>query len=264
MLSNKEIEKIEEKYLSKFYHFLKFTEDEMLKGFETKEIIKDDWFEKYKTGISDFAVWAERIVYSLFNGKWIGQPNSSPVGSDLFFEVDDAYIHIDLKTVKASLTWKTNIGDYLNDIFVGNNQNSYNGKLDVNWVEKTYYNANLPYFYTLPDESSKVCLTYFVTILYDEDTLNILNINILNMPNGKLFDVYGKDVLKAGKVQTALTTEERKLFSQTVRYKWSKNIDFKLLDNKKRIKVVYFNEDMHTEYKRKLTLIKELYNDQNN
>ena|GEM_PF-2143097 len=84
------------------------------------------------------------------------------------------------------------------------------------------------------------------------------------MPNGKLFDVYGKDVLKAGKVQTALTTEERKLFSQTVRYKWSKNIDFKLLDNKKRIKVVYFNEDMHTEYKRKLTLIKELYNDQNN
>ncbi|WP_322935201.1 hypothetical protein RRG40_04520 [Mycoplasmopsis felis] len=85
----KKIEKLELKYLNKYYHFLKFAEDEMFEGFKTKEDIKDDWLGLYGTnegkGISDFSVGAERIIYSLLNGKGIGQPNSSPVGSDLFF-----------------------------------------------------------------------------------------------------------------------------------------------------------------------------------
>ena len=257
-----DIEKLESKYLEKFYHFLKFAEDEMLEGFDTKEKIKNDWFDKYKTGISDFAVGAERIVYALFNGKGIGQPNSSPVGSDLFFEVEDAYIHIDLKTVKASLKGKTNIGDYLNDIFVGNNQNSYNGKIDVGRIEKIYDKANLPHFYNLPNGKKKVCLTYFVTILYDEDSLSILNINLLCMPNGALFGEYGKGVLKAGKVQTGLSKKERKNHCKSVRYKWSDNLDFKLLENKKRIKIVYFDKGMDKKYLEKLSLIDDLYKNQ--
>lgn len=111
----KKIEKLELKYLNKYYHFLKFAEDEMFEGFKTKEDIKDDWLGLYGTNeakeISDFSVGAERIIYSLLNGKGIGQPNSSPVGSDLFFEVEDAYIHIDLKTVQEE-----NIGDFTTSI----------------------------------------------------------------------------------------------------------------------------------------------------
>ena len=42
-----EIEKIEHKYLNKYYHFLKFAEDEMFYGFKTKEKIKDDWWGHY-------------------------------------------------------------------------------------------------------------------------------------------------------------------------------------------------------------------------
>ena len=116
------IEKLELKYLEKYFHFLKFAEDELLLGFQTKYKIKDDWYSKWNPneegkGISDFATGAERIVYSLLNGKGIGQPNSSPIGADLFFEVPDAFIHIDLKTVQTR-----NIGDYTGSIFVGNNQ----------------------------------------------------------------------------------------------------------------------------------------------
>lgn len=33
------IEKLEHKYLNKYYHFLKFAEDEMFYGFRTKEAI---------------------------------------------------------------------------------------------------------------------------------------------------------------------------------------------------------------------------------
>lgn len=108
-----EIEKLEHTYLEEFFHFLKFVERRMLLGFKTKDKIKDDWMGKWNPdddgtkGISSFAVGAERIVYALFNAQGFGQPNSSPVGSDLFFETEDAFIHIDLKTVQTR-----NIGDY--------------------------------------------------------------------------------------------------------------------------------------------------------
>ena len=68
----KKVELLEQKYLNKFYHFLKYVEDEMMFGFQTKEKIKDDWFGKYDSKISNFAVGAERIIYALFNGKSVG------------------------------------------------------------------------------------------------------------------------------------------------------------------------------------------------
>lgn len=36
MLTNKEIEKIENKYLNKYFYFLKFAEDELLNWFKTR------------------------------------------------------------------------------------------------------------------------------------------------------------------------------------------------------------------------------------
>ena len=68
-MDNKTVEELENKYLNKFYHFLKYTEEEMLIGFNTKEKIKNDWYGIFKSGISDFSRGAERIVYALFNGK---------------------------------------------------------------------------------------------------------------------------------------------------------------------------------------------------
>lgn len=253
------IEELEAKYLDKYYYFLKFAEDELLYGFRTKYEIQNDWIDKWNPteegkGISDFATGAERIVYSLLNGKGIGQPNSCPIGSDLFFEVEDAFIHIDLKTVQTR-----NIGDYTNDIFVGNNQNSYNGKVVVSGVEKTYDEACLPCYYTLSNGQRKVCLTYFITILYEESSLNILNINILSMPNGRLVDVYGTSVLKAGKVLYPVGDPKRNTHCKSIRYKWSENSKFKLLNNKSRVKVAYFNEDMDSKIKSKLKKIEEIY-----
>lgn len=260
----KEIEILENKYLKKYFYFLKFAEDELLCGFKTKYKIKDDWFPKWDPkdegkGISDFATGAERIVYSLLNGKGIGQPNSAPIGSDLFFEVEDAFIHIDLKTVQTR-----NIGDYTKNIFVGNNQNSFNGKLDVSNHEKIYNEACLPTYYTLPDQTKKICLTYFITILYEEHDLDILTIMILSMPNGELFQHYGKRVLQAGKVLYPAGDVRRDTHAKSVRFNWKEVSEFELLENNnKRVKVVYFNEEMKEEYKNALAFIEELYNNQN-
>jgi hypothetical protein len=243
-----EIEKIELKYLNKFYHFLKFAEDEMMIGFATKEKIKDDWYGLYSSGISDFAVGAERIVYSLLNGKGIGQPNSSPVGADLFFEVSDAFIHIDLKTVEAD----GNIGDYIKNIFVGKNQNSYKSEIKKangeSFNPKRYYTPALPTFYNKNKANEKICLSYFITVLYSKKNLDILNINILSMPNGELEQHYKYRPLSAGKNRGK------------VRFNFKEVNKFELLENTpSRVKVVYFNYNMKDEFRKKLSFFEYLY-----
>lgn len=261
----KQIEEIEQHYLNKYYYFLKFAEDELLQGFKTKEKIKHDWYGLYKSGISDFAVGAERIVYSLLNGKGIGQPNSALVGADLFFEVENAYIHLDLKTVGATLTprdnnhhkgaWSNNIGDYTNNIFVGTNQNSYKSEIKqangFSFVPKRYYEPSLPTFYNKGQKNEKICISYFVTILYDKDTLDILVMSIMCMPNGELEPHYKSRVLQAGKNPNK------------ARFRFTEIPEFELLPNKpKRIKVVYFDSKMNNNYKKDLDFFERLYNSQ--
>lgn len=247
----KEIEELELKYLNKYYYFLKFAEDEMFCGFKSKEAIKEDWFGLYGQnedgkGISDFAVGAERIIYSLLNGKGIGQPNSSPVGSDLFFEVEDAYIHIDMKTVQLE-----NIGDYSTSIFVGKNQNSYRGEMLVKKVGKREYVPALPTFYNKGRENEKICLSYFITILYNRENLSILVITLDCMPNGELERHYKGRVLKAGK-NPDKTRFNRKEVNR-----------FELLKNMpSRIKVIYFDDGMKETHKRKLKLFEKIYQNQ--
>lgn len=238
-----EIEKTELKYLMKYFYFLKFSEDEMFEGFKTKEKIKDDWFGLYGKGISDFSIGAERIVYSLINGKGIGHPNSSPVGADLFFEVQDAYIHIDLKTVNLK-----NIGDFTTSIFVGENQNSYKGIIEKQDGSEENYIPNLPTFYNKDRENQKVTLSYFITILYDKNDLDIKVISIDCMPNGALVEHYGNRPLKAGKNPGK------------TRFNIGEVNKFELLpDNPSRIKVVYFSESMDSKTKNKLRLFEDIY-----
>ncbi len=265
-MTSQEIELLEQKYLNKYYYFLKFAEDELLQGFQTMFKIKGDWIDKWEPdkqkggkGISSFATGAERIVYSLLNGKGIGEPNSAPVGSDLFFEVGDAFIHIDLKTVQTR-----NIGDYTTDIFIGNNQNSYNGKLMVRRIEKTYDFAALPHYYTINKTIKKPCLTYFITILYEEKTLGILNLNILSMPNGALSGVYGNDVLNAGKERKRKPDDSFfETHRETVRFNFNKCNEFRKLDeNKSRIKVIIFKDDMKVSHRRKLSFFEGIYKKQ--
>ncbi|WP_104745120.1 hypothetical protein [Helicobacter acinonychis] len=222
MINLREIERIENKYLEEFYHFLKYCEDEMMQGFLTKEKIKDDWIGKYDSN-SDFAV-----------------------GADMFFEVEDAFIHIDLKTVQTR-----NIGDFCESIFVGTNQNSYQSEIvktnGESFEEPRIYKPALPYFYNQGKVNEKICLTYFISILYEDEDLNILNINLMCMPNGLLAKHYGTRVLKAGKNL------------DKARFHFAKCTNFECLDEKKsRIKVIYFDRNMKQEYKNKLSFIESL------
>lgn len=250
-LTLKQIEELENKYLMKYWYFLKYAEDDIIAGFNSKNDIFEDWKGLYGSndgGISDFAVGSERIVYALLNGKIAGQPNSSPVSSDLFFEVKDAYIHIDLKSVTTTdgaenLT--DNIGDFNTSIFIGRNQNSYRGNMIVNKgrenEEIRSYIPNLPTIYSKSNGEKKINLTYFVTILNNSITLKTELISIMCVPNGKLVEHYKERPLKAGKNP------------DKTRFNFKECNSFELLENQpKRVKIIYENPDMTDTIKYKL------------
>jgi hypothetical protein len=253
MLNNEliDIEKLEHKYLMKYYYFLKFVEDDIINGLETKNEIKDDWFEKWSNTSeasrkSDFSTGAERIIYSLINSRSIGVPNSCPVGSDLMFEVDDAFIHIDLKTVQTS-----NIGDFATKFTLGNNQVSYKTTYVVNNQERNFCGANLPQFYKKTNNTNKVCLTYFLNILHDANTLQTIMSYITCFPNGLLESQYGGKVLCAGKIVT------------DVRANLNSLLKFQLLPNAYRTMVLYVNDKIIVSYENKLQLLLDLRKKQN-
>ena len=117
------------------------------------------------------------------------------------------------------------------------------------------YSGNLPSYYNV-NGNMKPCLTYFLTILYEEldnaPKFKVLNINILCMPNGDLVSQYGARVFKAGKNP------------DKVRFNFSEVEDFELLNDPKpkRIRIAYFNEDMDEQWKTKLKYLKGVYDEQ--
>lgn len=248
-LPPQKIEKLEHKYLMKYWYFLKFVEDEIVRGIASMDDIRNDWDGLYggEKGTSLFDVGCERIVYALLNGKIAGQPNSAPVSSDLFFEVEDAYIHIDLKSVTTSdgITPNDNIGDFSTCIFVGENQNSYAGTIiknanSLNEVREPY-NPNLPTFYTKKNGDKKITLTYFVCLLNNSVTQKCELISIMSLPNGQLEPYYKSRPLKAGKNPGK------------ARFNFSAVPIFELLEgNKKRVRIIHKNPNMSDRLKSKL------------
>lgn len=250
-ISLAEIERLEHKYLMKYWYFLKFVENDIVKGMLSMEDIRQDWEGYYGSedgGTSLFDVGSERIVYALLNGKIAGQPNSCPVSSDLFFEVDDAFIHIDLKTVTTTEGQgdrTDNIGDFKTCIFIGENQNSYKGTIIknqgcLNEIHEAYC-PNLPTFYTKRNGDKKITLTYFVCLLNSAITQKCELAAIMSCPNGKLQKHYGSRPLKAGKNPGK------------ARYNFSAIPKFELLDgDKKRVRIIHKNPDMSDYVKNKL------------
>lgn len=240
-MQDEEIEYLENKYLKKIYYTLCANEDKILEGLESKEDIRSDW-EKYSDKeTSDIATGAERIFYSIFND--FGKPNSSPVASDLFFETEDAYVHIDIKTVR-----NTNIGDINRNIFIGKNQTSYTGYI-ITKKDKRLYECHLPTFYKKRDGEEKICLTYFICILYNENTYNIETIFITCMPNGELYNTYNNEILSAGKNPPE------------ARFNFLKCKYFKCLENNElRIKIFIWNPEI--EDQNKLKGLEEIYKEQ--
>lgn len=95
-MKNSEIELWEKHYLDYMTFMLLHDESKIINALNSKDEIKSDWIDAFKRKSCDIDRGAERIYYWLLNN--LGIPNSTPIGSDLLYETNNAFIHIDVKT----------------------------------------------------------------------------------------------------------------------------------------------------------------------
>ncbi len=225
-LNDRELEALEKDYFDQLYFYLKSNEQRMMMGLNSKDSILDDWISKYNQGAqqrknSDIARGAERIFYWLLNTIWI--PNSSPIGSDLFFETYNAFVHIDTKTANAK-----NSSDYKGKVALSANQTSYESSATQKGTP-TSVHASLPKYYNLGKENEKPCLTYIIQIIHDTTNTEIIAVLLICIPNGQLYDVYGSKIVGAGKGKDV-----------SMRYEYKNDPFFEKLTNKSlRVKFIY-------------------------
>ena len=217
-ICEEEIERWEWHYFNDIKFLLTQDINKMIDGLKSKEEIENDWKEKFlqtSGTLSDFSRGAERIYYWLFNQ--LGKPNSTPIGSDMLFETYNAYLHIDIKTAKFS-----NKSDFKGRVNVGKNQTSYS-------IDN--FTSNLPIVYTKQKEQ-KYCLSYTILVIYDDTTLNVLAVNLICIPNGKLKSIYASNIIDAGKNK-----------GNSIRFKY--NCKFNLIDNTpKRYHFIYIDKSV--------------------
>ncbi len=211
MINDIDLEELEKRYLDYIVTFLRQDLNGLLNGLNSRIIILNDWKKQFlntaRAGYnsSDLDTGAERIFHHLFTPLF-KFPNSSPIGSDLMYQTSEAIVHIEIKT-----NLKTN-PDYKGKVQLGRNQISYGfGQFRPN-LPPIYSSINLP------------TLTYVIQIIHGHLDDKIYAINIICIPNGKLFKYYGNKILKAGKGGWTKATD--------IRYKYAEEPRFVLLSNR--------------------------------
>jgi len=213
MLSDLELEKKEKRYFDLILLHLKQDLGSLIGGLNSRIKILNDWYDNFiqtaRSGYkaSDLDTGAERIFHHFF-ASILHFPNSSPLGSDLMFELPDAFIHIEVKTALID-----NPADYKGKINIAINQTSYG--------VKGLFVPNLPQYYNPKENNEKVCLTYIIQIIHEHAKPNIKALVLTCIPNGQLYSVYGKSIFKSGKTGYAK--------GKDFRYSYSTEPYFKLL-----------------------------------
>lgn len=194
-----EIEMWEKHYLDYMTFMLTNDKTKMINALNSKDEIKEDWIDAFQKKSCDIDRGAERIYFWLLNS--LGIPNSTPIGSDLLYETNNAFIHIDVKTssfyfVDSRTKRKTNNkSDYLGVVSIGHNQTSYE-YIDQRGIS---HSANLP---TIYKSKNKLCLTYIIQLIYDkaeDGNLIIMALLLISVPNGRLKSLYKDEICGGSK-----------------------------------------------------------------
>jgi hypothetical protein len=236
MLDDFELEKKEKQYFDLILLHLKQDLSALIDGLNSRIKILNNWYDNFiKTArrgykASDLDTGAERIFHHFF-ASILRFPNSSPVGSDLMFELPDAFMHIEIKTALID-----NPADYKGKINIAINQTSYG----VNKI----FSPNLPQYYRTSPKIEKPCLTYIIQIVHEHAKPNIKTLKLVCIPNGQLYPHYGKSIFKSGKGGYARAKD--------FRYNYSAGPYFKLLSERYkekifRIEIIYLAKGIKQE-----------------
>lgn len=217
-LDNKALSKIknvldlEKKYFSilrdtftspSFIEDLENIEEEIISNYS---YLKSVWQEKNKLKIPAERL-ARQYVYRELS-SYVKHIYPSPVSSDIAFITNDAVINIDVKTLDVN----GNKGDIQNLQFESNQSSFINKNIDADkeiegsGVKPVCY---LPTEYSFKNSNPLPVLTYFLTIVYRDDTKsfslyrpnkkasknNISSIYLKCLPNGILSVLFENDII---------------------------------------------------------------------
>ncbi|MGB9663647.1 MAG: hypothetical protein ACPL25_01840 [Ignavibacteria bacterium] len=235
MLDDFHLEKLEFDYFKIIKFHLLQDLNHILKGLNSRIATLNDWYDQFiKTArsgyqASDLETGAERIFHHFF-APIFKFPNSSPIGSDLMYQIPDAIIHIDVKTALI-----TNPSDYKGKINVSSNQSSY--RVD------NKFSSNLPFYYHI-NGNEIPCLTYVIQIVHEHAKPNIKALILAAIPNGQLFGFYNKSIFRSGKSGVNK--------SKDFIFKYSDEPRFKIISedsgrNIFRVELIYLSNDLQVE-----------------
>ena len=201
--------------------------------------------------LTDLGTGAERvfnfIICRHIGDKW--SPVSIPFGSNLFFESEDVFINVDVKTVYAD-----NTRDYGGLVEVGEAQTTY--PMEDKWWSSERFDPKLKPFYEVGGKR-KYCLTYIIQLISakPEDVLergldlNPVALNVISVPNGLLYNVYGEEIV--GHPKSYHTKKGKRLRPANFRYYFHREPRFKLLKQEcaYRIRLLFNKNYNHVSYR---------------
>ena len=259
-ITDENLEMLELKYLDTIHKITLECLPEILERFYLRIELYDFWKKQFVKGeeikrLSDLGVGTERVFHTLFARKTNWLPSSIPVGSNLFFYNNEAFINIDIKSDYVENSW-----DYLGVAEVGERQTSY--AIQNTWGAEEKFAPQLPLYYEIGN-TEKPCLTYILQIIHvDIDQIleksydpNAITLILLAVPNGLLYEKYGETIIEEPK--SYHQKKGKRHSPANFRYAYYKNPWFTVLKEKGleeyRCRVIfnkkYFGEKFETTYK---------------
>lgn len=241
-LTNIELEETEKKYFDAIKLHLKTNLQTILNDLKSRHKIFNDWNTQFIStarpgyNASNLDKGSQRVFHKIFSMlNW--ETNSTPIGSDLLFETEDAFIHIDVKTAILN-----NPSDYKGLVNIGRNQTNYPAYKNTD----KNFTPNLPNYYNENSQNEKVCLTYAIQIIHENEKENTLAILLISIPNGQLFEVYGNKIVKRGKSAFAKNRSVKDF-----RFAYHRNPIFNLLQQPAfRIEFIHFDNSLNLEIRK--------------
>jgi len=260
----RELQKIEEyelKYLVQIQQIINKKLEFILKCFSSRFDTYEYWaplMEAEKKRLTDLGTGAERVFdHVIVSCKWKEwYPVPIPFGSNLFFETSDVFVNIDIKTAYAD-----NPRDFRGRVEVGEAQTSYPMKKKYGSLEE--FQPKLRPFYKI-NGKLKYCLTYIIQVVHakPEDIVeqeldpNPILINVISIPNGLLYKIYGEDIVKEPK--SYHIKESKRLRPANFRYYYCREPRFKLLTVECSYRIrIFFNQKYKNKSYRNVLLTPE-------
>ncbi len=189
------IEELEKKYFLELKKLLEQNKNELKKGFNSRLSIKRDT-EGLSYSENEVAVGAERVLSSIIlRNKSNWEVNSSPISSNLLFELPNAMINIDAKTYKENGIEEDKVNIAKNQTSYGNNVHITSKGKDTKYTWK----AALKTIYHHETKGEIPTISMIVKFIYDNKDQSLKEVQLINIPNGELFEKYGKKVFRRGK-----------------------------------------------------------------